>query len=251
MLMVAAAMLLHGFIVFIYSLSPHEMPLIIPVRALNIKLDSGAAGLDMPKPESMPGYQPPPPPVVEPEKPVIQVREAPKPNPPAPPKAPPRAQAKDAKPLISIISQTGEKQPHPARNHALLQPKKYVRENDVAMFSKNGKGTGNGTTMKGTKEGQEIIANYGQEISLWLTQHKVYPEDAKRQMLQGTVVVHIRIDRQGRILYSGISSSSGSALIDQAAMAMVHASDPVPAVPANYPKDSELAFEIPVSFTLQ
>jgi protein TonB len=252
MLMVAMAILMHVTALIVYSLSPHEQALIIPVRVLNIKFNGGdTAAMDMPRPSTMPGYKPA---EVEFEKEPSQAQPQPqhvktaRPVPPLPEK---KEAGKAQKPLIAILSQSTETKRKGEgleeffmSDRAFSRPKKYIRADA-------GKGYGNGSGLAGTKEGQEIVSNYEQEISLWMARHKNYPDAAKRQRIQGNAVVRIRINRDGHIVYHAIDASSGNAMIDDAVLAMVHDSDPVPRVPDNYPEGRELEFLIPVSFRLR
>ncbi len=243
-IMVGLAALLHLIIMGIYSMTPREQPLIIPVRVLNIKLNAGSAEVDMPKESTMPGA-----------KAEAQEEQGDK-------AVPQRSlqvtankiySANKHKPLASILAQDREKRTNEkslenilSNAQLLAKPKKYVRESDLAR-----KGQGNGTSMSGSKYGLEIVRNYEQEISLWMAKHKTYPEAARQQKIEGNAVVRIRINRDGHIIYSAIDTSSGNGMIDEAALAMVRDSDPVPHVPDNYPEGSELEFLIPVSFRLK
>jgi len=257
-IMVGVAVVLHIISLIIYSLAPHEQTMIIPVRVLNIKLNGGSADSndpDMPAPSSMPGYQ-------QPEAPPITLNTIEQQPAPPPPKSlqatadKTYANAKH-KPLIEILSQNNEKRRAskvddvPLKEHIFSTPKKYVREAEITHLNTTSKLPGNGSGITGTKEGQEIVSNYEQEISLWMATHKNYPQAAKEARIEGNAIVRIRINRSGHIIYSAIDTSSGNVMIDQAVIEMVHNSDPVPRVPDNYPEGRELEFLIPVSFKLK
>lgn len=252
LLMVLAAILLHVAIGAVYSMTPHEIPTIIPVRALNIKLNSGSASgeLDIPKAESMPGYKEA---ESTPQGNILSVRENHEPA-PSRPAAHENTVIDKHKQLISILTEE-EKNANTVipRNHVFQKPKKYIREDEkqIAMYDKSGNGHGNGSPSRGSKEGQEIIRNYEQEISLWIKSHPVYPELARRQHLEGNPVVRIRITSDGHIVYNAIETSSGNAIIDQAALDTISRSNPLPRVPSNYPSDEKMEFLIPVSFSLE
>jgi protein TonB len=256
--MVGAAAVLHIIIVAVYSMTPHEQTLIIPVRVLNIKLNGGAVGFN-PQPEPVaPAEQKTG--VNEERRSAGKIEfqhERPLAQAAAADKADKVYSGSKQKPLIEILTQNTEKRKKPGedvtlKEHDILQkPKKYVRVTEMNTAQPTVKGGGNGSGIAGTSEGREIVRNYEQEISLWMAKHKNYPEEAKQKRIEGSAVVRIRIDRTGHIIYNAIDVSSGNAIIDQAVMAMVHDSDPVPRVPDNYPTGSELEFLIPVSFRLQ
>lgn len=254
LIMLAIAIALHAISFGIYSLEPHEKTTIVPVRVLNIKLNSGMAGdeLQMPPPASMPGAEPAPPSLSMQNATVLHLPE----------KSLQAAADKtyknnSHKPLIEIL--TNEKLKHRKSEENLfkdrnifVKPKRYVRESELAYLDKNeSKLQGNGTNIAGSREGKEIATKYEQEISMWVTRHQIYPEAAEKAHIEGKTIVRIRIDRNGHIIYSAIDTSSGSAIIDQAVMQMVRDSDPVPRVPDNYPTGRELEFLIPISFTLK
>ena len=79
-----------------------------------------------------------------------------------------------------------------------------------------GAGTGSGSGVgEGTDEGVEAIPLE--------TPSPNYPEAARRASLQGTVIAEIRIDRHGNVESARTTSSSGSATLDDAALAAVRA----------------------------
>ena len=158
----------------------------------------------------------------------------------------------DEKSIVSILQgdeskpRKGDKLSEINSEVVVLKPKRYVRVSD-----EDSKNKGNGSGIKGNRTGEEIVRSYEQEISLWIKQHKVYPEALRNQGLEGKAVIRIRINRGGDILYSAIDTSSGNSAIDEAVLAMVKKSSPLPAVPDDYPEASQLEFLIPASFTLQ
>jgi protein TonB len=56
--------------------------------------------------------------------------------------------------------------------------------------------------------------------------------------LKGIVGISFQVDRRGRILNPQIVSSSGISSFDQAALAAVHSSDPLPALPEDFPRNA-------------
>jgi protein TonB len=72
-------------------------------------------------------------------------------------------------------------------------------------------------------------------VSGWLAVHKTYPEQARRRGEEGRVGVRFTVDRAGRVVDTAIAAASGSALLDEAALALLRQAT-LPAFPANMPQ---------------
>ena len=77
-----------------------------------------------------------------------------------------------------------------------------------------------------------------------------YPRRAQREQIEGTVLLSIRIDRQGRVASCRVRESSGAAVLDRQAVRTVHRAAPFGAVPAST-DDSELDFDLPLEYRLR
>jgi protein TonB len=93
-----------------------------------------------------------------------------------------------------------------------------------------------------------IRASWQKELSAHFDKHKRYPAD--RAAKSAEIVVSFVLDRTGHILSSGIVQGSGDASFDQAALAMLQRSDPVPAPPPLV-ADEGLSFTLPVVFRVK
>ena len=89
------------------------------------------------------------------------------------------------------------------------------------------------------------IANWQQALVTRLVRFQRYPTQAGGAM--GVVSLRFSIDRQGRLVDSRIVKSSGSAVLDAEAQALVKRASPFPAPPADVP-DPGLSFVVPVRF---
>lgn len=71
---------------------------------------------------------------------------------------------------------------------------------------------------------------YVQKVRLQIEQHKVYPALARKLDMSGTVEVFYVVNRQGRLINAGIAATSGSEILDKAALQAVRAAvfPPVP-----------------------
>ena len=83
------------------------------------------------------------------------------------------------------------------------------------------------------------------ELAAHFDRHKRYP--ASRNNKTAEIVVRFELDRTGRIVSSQVVRSSGDPAFDEAALAMLKRSDPVPAPPPIV-ADEGLYFALPVIF---
>ncbi len=78
--------------------------------------------------------------------------------------------------------------------------------------------------------------------------HKRYPGD--RLTKGAEVTVSFELDRMGHVLSATVVKGSGDRAFDDAALSMLHRSDPVPPPPPLV-ADQGLSFTMPVNFTVK
>ena len=86
------------------------------------------------------------------------------------------------------------------------------------------------------------------ELVAHLDKHKRYPTE--RQQKSAESQVRFTLDRMGHVLATEIAQGSGDAAFDEAALAMVRRSDPVP-MPPPVVADEGLTFTLPVIFRVK
>ena len=97
------------------------------------------------------------------------------------------------------------------------------------------------------KDTQKLTLDWGQKVTAYLKLHKRFPE-GKNKRKSGRVTVFIVLNRLGHVTSARVEQSSGDAAFDEAAIAMVRRSDPVPRPPAAL-TDDEFRFTLPVDFS--
>jgi protein TonB len=75
-----------------------------------------------------------------------------------------------------------------------------------------------------------------------------YPGAARRDGMQGTVLVAFSMRRDGSVVRVGVKSSSGRPVLDQEAVETVRRAQPLPAIPPDMP--AQLTVLLPVAFDL-
>jgi len=94
-----------------------------------------------------------------------------------------------------------------------------------------------------------IRTGYVRQCRTLIERHKEYPVMAKKGMIEGTVLVQGKLARDGVLRQCIVTRSSGSGLLDNAALRAVRSVGRFPPLPVEIQGD-ELFFELPVSFQL-
>jgi periplasmic protein TonB len=96
------------------------------------------------------------------------------------------------------------------------------------------------------KDKERLTADWGRKVSAYFELHKRFPEVQKSKSAK--VKISLLLNRLGHVLSVAVAESSGDPLYDEAALAMVRRSDPVPRPPAKL-TDDQFAFNLEVHFT--
>ena len=95
------------------------------------------------------------------------------------------------------------------------------------------------------KDKLKLTQNWGRKISAYFELHKKYPDNKDKT---ASVKLALVINRRGNIVSANVLESSGDSVFDDAALAMVHRSDPVPPPPAAL-TDDQFSFVLPINYT--
>ena len=96
-------------------------------------------------------------------------------------------------------------------------------------------------------EAKRKIEAWQRKLFVHIVRHKRYPDQARSQRLTGETLISFRLDRQGQVSALKVARSSGSSLLDGAALAVLERASPLPAPPAQL-TDQSLDFSIPMRF---
>ena len=95
------------------------------------------------------------------------------------------------------------------------------------------------------KDKLRLSAEWGKQISAYFELHKRYPQVKKHKT--ASVKVSLVLNRLGNVVSVGVLESSGDTAFDEAAIAMIRRSDPVPRPPAELTQD-QFSYSLNVNF---
>lgn len=91
--------------------------------------------------------------------------------------------------------------------------------------------------------------SYISVISAKLARYKRYPKSARKKEHEGTVTLFFIVKRDGKVIESYISQSSGYPQLDRAVLRMLKKASPLPRFPENMEQE-QLSIRIPIEFKL-
>ncbi len=81
-----------------------------------------------------------------------------------------------------------------------------------------------------------------------IARYQAYPDDARRDRLQGQVELYFSMRRDGTVTDIEVAASSGHVELDDAAINTIKRAEPLPRIPTNLPDSLNIA--IPMAFVL-
>jgi protein TonB len=109
-------------------------------------------------------------------------------------------------------------------------------------------GTGGSGGVNKDAQGRASVSSYRAKAYAHLSRFRSYPAEARRQGIRGTATVSFTLDANGRVLRASLARSSGSALLDKEAVAMVRRASPFPPIPAGI--GATTTIRAPVNFAI-
>lgn len=212
-----------------------EAPVIaVDLVALAQSAPAGPSGPPGPaQPDAPPTAQPVVPQPAVPTPPVVQRQERPAPKPRAEPKPAPAPAPAPVESAQSSPTQAPA-QPNPAS--AVPQPSA---------------GGGTGTGQSDTNASAIAKASYARLLLTRLQRAIVYPRRAQRRDIQGVVRVEVVLAASGALKTVRLVGTSGSDILDDAAIQLVRRVAPFPAVPRDLsPSGQDFAFVAPIQYRL-
>lgn len=95
------------------------------------------------------------------------------------------------------------------------------------------------------------LSEYQRTLYELVARNSRYPADARRLHLAGITQLAFRVDRAGTVLESWVQESSGSEMLDDAALAGLAHAEPLPRIPASLPARLDFVIEIDSSVIQQ
>lgn len=222
-----------------------------PEGSTRVRLSLGA-----PRSLAPAAAEPAPAPVAKPPPPKPAPRAARKP-PPAPIEAVERREAPKPieKPAVTPVEKEPPVTPGPATAPEPASEAAGPGPVSAASAAPNTGVEGSAAPARGESDGAEQArgiarGDYFGGIVQRVSEELDYPRRARLQRVEGTVVLAIRIDRQGELERCELAESSGSRLLDRHALRSARRAAPFGAVPPTL-GDDDLEFELPLDFVLE
>lgn len=230
------SVLLHGAVLAaVVTLSQRETPPEPVAAAVPLTLNMFAPP---PEPEPVKVVEPPPTPVAEPEpepkpEPVVKPKPKPKPKPEPKPKPTPKPKPRPMPKPEPVIQQV--QQEPVVEQQVVKTPPPVARPIAPAMPAVNV---------------AKLEDSYKARLRSAIEANKHYPSRARRMRQQGTVTLSLTLKRNGSLSAVAVVDSSGSQILDNAAIASVRSIDGQIPFPSDIKRDS-WTFTVPLKFSLR
>ena len=180
-----------------------------------------------------PRVEPPPPPIPD---------LAPAPNPEvaiAVPPPLPEVKKEEPKPVAKPVEKKREKpKPRPQSAPATTAPAASARPARPAP------------ARVATASNSASMPAWKSQLAAHLQRFKRYPADAQARGEQGVAMLHFTIDRNGRVLSSRLSRSSGNASLDRETLTLAQRAQPFPRPPADVAGQT-FPFDVPIRYSVR
>jgi protein TonB len=140
--------------------------------------------------------------------------------------------AAPASPRRAIMKTADQSTPQPARLAASAAPAQTAAGSAPAGVSSSGPASPE-------VEGQ-ARTDYESVLLAHLRNYFFYPDQARERRLRGAVEVRLSLARDGQVLGAWVQTSSGEAVLDDAALELVRRAQPMPAIPRALPDQMDV-----------
>jgi protein TonB len=175
--------------------------------------------------------------------------------------APPRPVETAPVPQASAATVVEERPPLPAarslepKQERREQPTKSARSAPSAAASPSRAAAANSSGNAGAgglaaTGGNAAISSYQAQVLAHLSQHRVYPPEARERGITGVARIQFALSRDGRVLSASLIGGSGERLLDTAALDMVRRASPFPPFPEGIAQ-ARIDFAAPIRFDLR
>lgn len=137
-----------------------------------------------------------------------------------------------------------ERKPTPRRETATSQPAPSRIQAGQASSSRENMGG------LGASADPNVLNRYAAQLTAALRRRLRYPETARGGGVSGVATIRFTLERSGRIISSSLVRSTGSAVLDQAALAAAQPGSTLPAAPDAI-QQQHLTFAVPLRFNLR
>jgi protein TonB len=179
-----------------------------------------------------------------PELAEIKPVEEPKVEPPPAPRVKTKPEPKPEAPRKPVVQKPA---PKPVETQTAVAAIDAALAGEVGAKPAPAAGSGNETAGGGVPGAP---ADYLSRLRAWLERHKEYPRNALARHIEGTVMVHFVMDRDGKVLSSRITRTSGHEVLDHAVETMLERAQPLPKMPADMPQE-QLSLVVPIQFFMR
>lgn len=147
---------------------------------------------------------------------------------------PPKPKPKPVKKVVKKLPKEDRKPPAPRTS--------------APVHTQAAPGQSSAAPRQGSAGSQASFSSWHSQVGAHIQRHVHYPEAARPQV--GTPSLAFTLDRSGRVLSAHVVRSSGSAALDQEAVAAAHRASPFPAPPPEMGGGS-FHFTVPIRFHLR
>ena len=107
------------------------------------------------------------------------------------------------------------------------------------------------TQIQGNSD-KAVKKNWQGLVMAHIFKFKNYPQAALEKEIEGIATISVSVDRSGTVLNASVKKSSGSAILDNAALATFKKASPIPAPPSEIiGMNSQMTFNMPINYNLK